>query len=87
MSLVTPNARSPADSGCSLRDPYRSAIRPIEASEAAIRNGCFTSTPAVPFAQIAEVRRGHGERRCLKYMRSKPMQVNVSPSQNALGYC
>jgi hypothetical protein len=25
---VTPNARSPADSGCSLRDPCRSAIRP-----------------------------------------------------------
>jgi hypothetical protein len=44
---IRPNARSPADSGCSLGDPCRSAIRPIEASKAAICNGRFTSTPAV----------------------------------------
>jgi hypothetical protein len=59
------------------------------AASALVANVRFTSPPPVfgRNAQIAEVRRGHGERRCLKYMRNKPMQVNVSPSQNALGYC
>ena len=35
------------DSGPSRRDPCTRANRPIEASKAAIRNGCFTSTPPV----------------------------------------
>ena len=29
--------------------------RPIEASKAAVRTGCFTSTPAVRFAQTASM--------------------------------
>ena len=33
---VAPNARSPANSGCSLRDSRRSAFRPIETSKAAV---------------------------------------------------
>ena len=45
MSPVTPNARSPADSGCSLRDPYRLAIRPFEASETVVYYVRFTSKP------------------------------------------
>ena len=32
-------------------DPCRRTFRPIEASKAAIRNGCFTSTPAVQSAK------------------------------------
>jgi class 3 adenylate cyclase len=39
------HARSPADSGCSLSDRCRSAIRPIEASKAADRYVRNTSTP------------------------------------------
>src|SRR5580704_7594357 len=39
-----------ADYGRSRGDPRRRAIRPIEASKAAIRNGCFTSTLDVAFA-------------------------------------
>ena len=35
---VTPNARSPADSGCSQRDPCRSALRPTATFPPAIRN-------------------------------------------------
>jgi hypothetical protein len=38
---IRPNARSPADSGCSLGDPCRSAIRPFATSTAAIRNVGF----------------------------------------------
>jgi hypothetical protein len=37
-----PNARFPADSGCSLRDPCRSALRPNEASKAAVCYVRFT---------------------------------------------
>jgi hypothetical protein len=41
---VIPNARSPADSGCSLRDPCRSAIRNRDI-QSAIRNFRLTSIP------------------------------------------
>jgi len=34
------------------------AIRPIEASRAAIRNGCSTSTPAVAADQVAQAKSG-----------------------------
>jgi|HubBroStandDraft_6_1064221.scaffolds.fasta_scaffold157153_3 hypothetical protein len=36
------------------RRPLRSGIRPIEASKAASRNGCFTSTPAVSRGAICD---------------------------------
>ena len=64
---VTPNARSPADSGCSLREPCRSAIRPIEASKAAVGYVRFTSTPVVPFAQTAAV-----PWRCGEWVENRP---------------
>ncbi len=44
---VMPNARFPADSHHSLRDPRRSALRPTEASKAAVCYVRNTSTPAV----------------------------------------
>jgi hypothetical protein len=45
-----------ADSGPSRGAPSRRALRPIEASKAAVCWVRFTSTPAVHFAQIAAVR-------------------------------
>jgi hypothetical protein len=44
------------DFGPSRGDPYRRALRPIEASKAAIRNGCFTSTPVASCAPTADRR-------------------------------
>ena len=44
---VTPNARSPADSDCSLRDPGRSALRPFEASKAVVCYVRNTSKPVI----------------------------------------
>ena len=41
------NARFGPHSGHSRRDPRRRAIRPIEASKAAMRNGSITSIPTV----------------------------------------
>ena len=47
-----------ADSGQSRGDPFFGPlVRPMEASKAAIRNGCFTSTPAACCAQIPAVPR------------------------------
>ncbi len=66
---VTPNARSPADSGCSLRDPCWSALRPIEASKTALRYARSTSIPIIRWpatnersGSIWSVRRAVGER-------------------------
>ena len=42
---VIPNARSPADSGCSLRDPCRSAIRPTETSAVGV---CYVRNTSIP---------------------------------------
>ena len=41
---VTPNARSPVDSGCSLRAPNRSAVRPTEASKASV---CYVRSTSI----------------------------------------
>ena len=46
-------------SGPSRGDPYTRAFRPIEASKVAIRNGCFTSTPAVRRRNQAESVKSH----------------------------
>jgi hypothetical protein len=50
-----------ADCGRSRGGRRRGAIRPIEASNAAIPNGRFTSTPAVRFAEIAIIRHRRGK--------------------------
>ena len=43
---VTPNARSPADSGCSLRYPRKSALRPTVPTTDAVGHDRLISTPA-----------------------------------------
>ena len=48
------------DSDPSRGDQCRRALRPIEASKAAIRDGCFTSTPAVCGATMRRCRRAAG---------------------------
>jgi hypothetical protein len=43
--LVASNARFPADSGSSLRDPCRSAIRPTETSAVGV---CYVRNTSIP---------------------------------------
>jgi hypothetical protein len=56
---VTPNARSPAESGCSLRDPGRSLPRPIETSKATVCYVRNTSIHAIR-SVATNVRSGSG---------------------------
>ena len=46
-----------ADSGPSRGEARRRTSRPSEAYKAAICNGRFTSTPAIPFTQMAVIHR------------------------------
>ncbi len=57
-----PASKNLHNSGRSPRRARRPAIRPIEASKAAITDGSNTSTLAVPFAHIAGMAQGRAER-------------------------
>jgi hypothetical protein len=58
------------DSDPSRGDPCRAALRPIQASKAAIRNGCFTS--------IRDLQSHAGGRLCGRFSLMRPTRPCVS---------
>jgi hypothetical protein len=84
---VTPNARSPADSGCSLRDPCRSALRPIATYKArsAMSANVDSNRPLCAMSGRARTACGTGHNRPFAAVPCRSRNAMVAPTAELHG--